>query len=563
MATGYESVADFLALGGGDVDKARFRPYLLAGETANVKRYGAVGDGVTDDSAAFQAAHDALSAGDVFEIPGGVYLVNDLLWTKSQILIRCIGRLHIHDSSASASIIKIGDKDNLVRQLRGNLRLGTTSGNFTAFGAAVIKGLEVVNLQNSHLLVEACGLTYGLALHPAAATGSARVANCRFFLDRIDGNQFGVHIDPKDANCWVNENTFDGGQFTQSLGSLSDSDALSAVQIQITNGNGNVPNNNLFFHPSFEGKAKLYDDNGVNNHVIDARVEPNSNASITKIIEYRSASRRCSFQAGYTTSALINAALSMEHTGTITHVDESIFTIDSDVRAWCYPGAVIQVTVTGNVAHTVTVARSTFAGGTTTIQVAQPIFSASTAEAIGMRTAKIADSGRGNSVTLPNTPISGGVTSDAQMERHYEKMIALMRSALTIQGIAANYPALTLLASASSAADPVLRVMSTTGDSRLTLDGSGNLVTGGLTPRLNAANSIGSTSLRYINLYLSGFISLGDNIMIRFGEADPEGSVVGFGGSLYFRYDSGNTVYTAYLKKTASGNTGWEEITTS
>jgi pectate lyase-like protein len=46
----------------------------------NVKGYGAVGDGVTDDTAAIQAAHDALPAtGGVLACPAGTYLVSALL----------------------------------------------------------------------------------------------------------------------------------------------------------------------------------------------------------------------------------------------------------------------------------------------------------------------------------------------------------------------------------------------------------------------------------------------------------------------------------------------------
>src|SRR5207237_1260855 len=43
----------------------------------SVMRFGALGDGVTDDTAAFQAAHDALpSTGGMIYMPAGSYLLN-------------------------------------------------------------------------------------------------------------------------------------------------------------------------------------------------------------------------------------------------------------------------------------------------------------------------------------------------------------------------------------------------------------------------------------------------------------------------------------------------------
>src|SRR6478752_6222255 len=49
-----------------------------AGSTApkaNVRSFGATGDGVTDDTAAIQAAFDSLPNGGTIEIPDGTYLI--------------------------------------------------------------------------------------------------------------------------------------------------------------------------------------------------------------------------------------------------------------------------------------------------------------------------------------------------------------------------------------------------------------------------------------------------------------------------------------------------------
>lgn len=63
------------------------------GQTFNVKAYGAVGDGVTDDTAAIQAAINALPAvGGVVFLPTGIYRINaPLTVTKDSVIIEGAG----------------------------------------------------------------------------------------------------------------------------------------------------------------------------------------------------------------------------------------------------------------------------------------------------------------------------------------------------------------------------------------------------------------------------------------------------------------------------------------
>lgn len=59
---------------------------------ADVKHYGAVGDGKTDDSDAFLAALAAVKSGAVF-VPPGRYLIRKILWIeKSNVVLRGAGR---------------------------------------------------------------------------------------------------------------------------------------------------------------------------------------------------------------------------------------------------------------------------------------------------------------------------------------------------------------------------------------------------------------------------------------------------------------------------------------
>ena len=66
--------------------------HVLAADASplNVRDYGAVGNGQTDDRAAIQAAIDAAAAGaggGVVQFPAGTYLVREILVLKSNITL--------------------------------------------------------------------------------------------------------------------------------------------------------------------------------------------------------------------------------------------------------------------------------------------------------------------------------------------------------------------------------------------------------------------------------------------------------------------------------------------
>jgi hypothetical protein len=82
------TIAEVLA----GTDNARaVTPAGLAAATHNVKYFGAVGDGVTDDTAAIQAFFDALTDNKTGIIPNGTYLLTDTIniKNKSYITLLC------------------------------------------------------------------------------------------------------------------------------------------------------------------------------------------------------------------------------------------------------------------------------------------------------------------------------------------------------------------------------------------------------------------------------------------------------------------------------------------
>ncbi|MEJ6952486.1 dockerin type I domain-containing protein [Natronospora cellulosivora (SeqCode)] len=77
---------------------------------ANVMDFGALGDGVSNDYAAFRAAIDSLENGGVVFIPEGEYLINDSLRIDDSVVLRGEGvdktRLLINHSSNAFDVIK-------------------------------------------------------------------------------------------------------------------------------------------------------------------------------------------------------------------------------------------------------------------------------------------------------------------------------------------------------------------------------------------------------------------------------------------------------------------------
>jgi hypothetical protein len=142
----------------------------------NAKAHGAVGDGVTDDSAAIQAAIDAadLVGGEVY-IPAGVYIIGtELVMDTASTKVAGAGQGAV--TSANSTVLKAATGSALRSVLRMSNRFQTVSelvidGNDTAeagllahdAGRSTVREVSVTNTQTAAFLcnISPSGLTTG------------------------------------------------------------------------------------------------------------------------------------------------------------------------------------------------------------------------------------------------------------------------------------------------------------------------------------------------------------------------------------------------------------------
>jgi len=106
------------------------------GEIVSVKDFGATGNGVTDDAAAIQAAHDSLGAngGELF-FPDGTYIVSTVINITKSINIRGTGKVSttIRTSSGTAQIFNVSVQSIFINNMRFNSSVTRTAGAFIQF----------------------------------------------------------------------------------------------------------------------------------------------------------------------------------------------------------------------------------------------------------------------------------------------------------------------------------------------------------------------------------------------------------------------------------------------
>ena len=174
---------------------------------ANVKDFGAVGDGVTDDTAAIQAAIDCENV-DKLYFPTGTYLINETVNLRSNIKLYGEGVIKIAGSATTTDMIRIDGFDNIVVDgLKFETTLNNTDAssfnrstsvlwsNMIAFHITNSNNISIMNSDftnfeyafkvdgnsdfNNNVLVENCKINNSPMPIYVSYTDNFKVRNCR------------------------------------------------------------------------------------------------------------------------------------------------------------------------------------------------------------------------------------------------------------------------------------------------------------------------------------------------------------------------------------------------
>lgn len=161
----------------------------------NVKDYGAVGDGITDDTAAIQTA---LNDNKIVYAPEGVYLISSplVIWKNSSKFV-CEGELKVNNCSAIS--ITGNQNDIYVRKIN-------TATDYTGNGIQI--GSSTSNPYYNNIEIGTTGkLNYGIWFTP---DGTGVACNSIRFKEIIAERC--IYFNPgSTSGSFINENTFYGG----------------------------------------------------------------------------------------------------------------------------------------------------------------------------------------------------------------------------------------------------------------------------------------------------------------------------------------------------------------
>jgi len=136
---------------------------LESGPWADVRAYGALGDGSTDDSAAIQAAITAMTGGGVVFFPAGVYPCRELYMT-SYVTLRGIG--------LGSKLVRNGDPCVLYTNGATNVQLQDLRFDVASSEVTFVDGTGTIqNTGGSKWLIRGCTFSYDGARERAVYTG--------------------------------------------------------------------------------------------------------------------------------------------------------------------------------------------------------------------------------------------------------------------------------------------------------------------------------------------------------------------------------------------------------
>lgn len=242
---GPHTLADFFSVIAEGSDAPRMLKDRFA-DVVNVKDFGAVGNGVADDTEAIQAALNAAKSSKKMCFGEGTFLISETV----QIDCSCnfsAATFNVHGATVTPAI-KVGQTETTHSTLVLGLQiflprvvnLDAPVSGFTGIENSI--GVQVLNLFSAEVHVPDIKNFYRGLYLTASQTGNAWNT---YYINTLTFNKFNLDISPIGSG-WVNQNIFIGGRFRANEN--SESDKTTQVRLQKSSGSSSNwgPNNNVF-----------------------------------------------------------------------------------------------------------------------------------------------------------------------------------------------------------------------------------------------------------------------------------------------------------------------------
>jgi hypothetical protein len=229
---------------------------MIQGAPVNVLDFGAIGDGVADDTDAIQAAADyAASISAPLYGSYGTYKITD---TISLVCDGDLSAMTIEvDGSAVSPAVRFGtttglptpQKTMLLPRVNNTARVSGTWGSGT--------GVELANCEACSFTVsEITNFEVGLS----CGGYTSGFVYCTVNLGNVYSNKINIRLRPAASGGWSNQNTFIGGRLGFNSTDFTVSGYVGTRQVLIEKGASSFggPNTNTFIGTSFESDLVQY-----------------------------------------------------------------------------------------------------------------------------------------------------------------------------------------------------------------------------------------------------------------------------------------------------------------